>query len=146
MVVDNIVDGRNRAIEILNMINPEDGEILYGEQNGGVGYSPFRFIMDHNEYAVTVRTACGNYIKIDKRLLDTNISAAEEHELDHLLILGFGWKSKKQIYIIKNFNKYLSHETPVRRYLVFTKQSIANNLINGGVKNDGNFDECIRFL
>ena len=129
--VDNIIMGRDRAIEILNLINPENGEILYGDRNDGIGYCPFWFSINNTNYAATVRTANRLYIKLDKRVIHTNECSAEDHDLKHVLILGFDWSKTKQIYLINHPDKYLSHETPGRGYLVFTKEHL-DQMINGG--------------
>jgi len=134
--VENIVIGRDRAIEILNMINPEDGEVLYGDRNGGIGYCPFWFTINHINYAATVRTANKDYIKLDKRVVCTNSSCAEDREFVHILILGFNWLKTKQIYLIKDLDKYLSHKTPGRGYLVFTKKHL-DELLSSGEGNGG---------
>lgn len=131
--VENIVIGRARAVEILNLINPEDGEILYGERNGGIGYCPFWFTLNHVNYAATVRTSNRQYIKLDKRVIQTNISTAEDRDFKHILILGFEWDKTKQIYLIQEPDKYLSHETLGRGYLVFTKDHLNDIITNGGM-------------
>ena len=144
MTLDNIIDGRNRAIEILNLINPDDAEILYGERYGGIGYCSFRFTYLGINYAATVRTSNKNYIKVDKRLLDTNRCAAEYRDIEHVLILGFNWDITKQIYLLKELDKFISHQTPGRRYLVFTKRYIDDVSSIGGIECVGN--KSFRFL
>lgn len=143
MCVDNIDIGRNRAIDILNMLNPKYGEVLYGQRNDGIGYCSFIFQHASIKYAATVRTSNNGYIKIDSRLIDTNVADCEEHDIEHVLILAFNWSTSKSIYLIHDIMQYMSHCTKGRQYKVFTKQYIEQ--IMRGVKYDVG-DCCIELF
>lgn len=125
MTLMNITEGRQRAIEALNRLEPDDGEILYGERNGGIGYCPFQYTKNGKNYVATVRTANRDFVKIDPRMLETNIAAAEDRELEHVLIVGFNWLTHKRVYLIHNCQKYIHHQTKGWKYQVFKWQHIA---------------------
>ena len=124
MAVGNIIEGRNRAIEVLNWLEPDDGEILYGERNGGIGYCPFMYTKNHATHVATVRTTDRDFVKIDPRVLETNMSAAEERDLEHILIVGFNWLSSKTVFLIKNCDRYIHHQTTGKKYQVFRKDHL----------------------
>lgn len=140
MIQDNIQLGRDRAYEILNIINPKDAEVFYGEDNGGIGYCPFKYINnDGNEIAVTVRTSKDDYIKLDKRMLLTNIDRCNLYSMKHVLILGFNWISNQNqpnIYAINTemIKHVLSHTTPKRKYLVFKEEQLKRGWLHGITK------------
>jgi hypothetical protein len=135
MCVDNIFAGRERASEILNTIEPEDGEFLYGERNGGIGYCPFKYVKDGQEFVATVRTTNRNFVKIDPRMLATNIAAAEDREIEHVLIVVFNWLSSKTMFIVRNCESYIHHETNGWRYKVFRKDHLST-IARGGSNGD----------
>jgi hypothetical protein len=117
-------------MEILNRIDPDDGEILYGERNGGIGYCPFRFTEGGVDYVATVRTADRNFVKIHPRMLDTNICAAEERDMEHVLIVGFNWNTDKTWVMIKNCREYIHHATKGLNYQIFRRDHLSN-IMNG---------------
>jgi hypothetical protein len=138
MCVSKIFIGRERAGEILNMINPDDAEFYYGPRNGGPGYSAFRFEKHGNNYIGTVRTADRDFVKLDGRMLDTNIAAAEEYDMEHVLFLGFNWMTSRTLLAVRNCEKYIDHFTKGRNYSVFRKHPLLCAALRG--------DENVRLL
>lgn len=137
MAVDNIIEGRNRAIELLNRLEPDDGEILYGERNGGIGYCPFTYTKNHATCVATVRTTDRDFVKIDPRMLETNMCAAEERDLEHVLIVCFNWLSSKTTFLVKNCDQYIHHQTMGKKYQVFRKDHLFELAMGGGLCNAG---------
>jgi hypothetical protein len=133
MVLGNIDEGRRRSNEILNILNPEDAEFLYGEMHGGIGYCPFSFVENGNNYVASVRTASRKFVKIDSRMLKTNVAAAESREMEHVLILGFNWHlpEERKIFILNDCMKYVHHVTKGKNYYVFKVEHI-EELFNAG--------------
>ena len=131
MCVANIFEGRERASEILNKIEPDNGEFLYGERYGGIGYCPFQYTKDGVTFAATVRTTNRNFVKIDPRMLATNIAAAEDREVEHILIVVFNWLTSKTMYAVKHCENYVHHETKGWRYQVFRNDHLAEVAVDG---------------
>lgn len=136
MSVNNIIDGRERAIEILNILSPKEAEILYGPQYGGMNYCSFKYKKDNEWIGVTVRTtSLQSYIKFSKKLLDYNIAACHESYCNHELILGFNWDKVKRIYIlsINNLSSLLEYVSKVlkRDYIVVKEEMLVGGVGNG---------------
>jgi hypothetical protein len=106
------------------MIDPDDAEFQYGPRNEGIGYSAFKFTKNGNSYVATVRTADRDFVKLDPRMLATNMAAAEEYELEHVLVVGFNWLTSRTLLVVKNCEKYIDHATKGRNYQVFRKHPL----------------------
>lgn len=135
-MIDNIQDGRNRAMEILSLINPSDYEVLYGERHGGIGYCPFKYTMDKiNWKGASVRTNKSDYIKLDPTFLLTNRDRCETHDIDHELILAFNWKTKcRSIFIVPDALIEDTRTSTTQNYWIFKEDNLDLEAHNGITK------------